>query len=131
MTSLVKLVAALGLASLALLAPSFAQAATKSSPLAAPSAKPVSARVIEIAVTEQGFEPTPIKLKKGEPVKLVLTRKTEHTCATAVVFPDFKIEKKLPLGQPVEVTFTPNKAGTLTYGCTMGQMIAGTLQIEP
>lgn len=130
MTSLVKLVGVWGLGSLSLVA-SVGQAATKASPSEGRTAKAAPARVIEIAVTEQGFEPTPITLKKGEPVKLVLTRKTDHTCAKAVVFPDFKIEKELPLGQPVEVAFTPKKAGTLTYGCTMGQMIAGTLKVEP
>lgn len=130
MTSLVKLVGMLGLGSLSLVT-SVDRAAAKASLPGGRSAKAAPARVIEIAVTEQGFEPTPITLKKGEPVKLVLTRKTEHTCAKAVVFPDFKIEKELPLNQPVEVAFTPKKAGTLTYGCAMGQMIAGTLTIEP
>jgi len=93
--------------------------------------KKAAVRVVEIAVTEQGFEPTTVKLKKGEPVKLVLTRKTDQTCAKAVIFPDLKIQKDLPLGQPVEVTFTPKKAGALSYGCTMGQMVAATLQVEP
>lgn len=33
-------------------------------------------RTIELTVTEKGFEPTPVKVKKGEPLKLVITRKT-------------------------------------------------------
>ena len=32
-------------------------------------------RRIEISVTDDGFEPTPIKVKKGEPLKLVVTRR--------------------------------------------------------
>jgi plastocyanin domain-containing protein len=87
-------------------------------------------RVITLSVTEKGYEPTPITLKKDEPVKLVVTRKTEQTCATELVMKDYGIDTKLPLNTPVEIAFTPNKSGTLTYGCAMGQMISGTFMVE-
>lgn len=87
-------------------------------------------RTVEIAVTENGFEPTPIAVKKGEPLKLVITRKTDQTCAKSVIFDEPKIKKELPLNQPVEVTLTPKKTGDLTYGCAMGKMLAGVLHVE-
>ena len=40
-----------------------------------------------------------------------------------------KIRKPLPLGQPVEIVFTPKKAGTLRYACAM-DMIAGEIVVE-
>jgi plastocyanin domain-containing protein len=98
--------------------------------MAATAAYAADPRTIAIAVTEKGFEPTPITVKKGEPLKLVITRKTDKTCATSVVFDEFKIKKALPLNKAVEVTFTPTKSGDLTYGCTMGKMIAGVLKVE-
>ena len=86
--------------------------------------------VVELAVTEKGFEPGAVKLKKGEPVKLVVTRKTDVTCATELVMDEYKIDAKLPLNTPVEIAFTPGQGGTLRYGCAMGKMIAGTFVVE-
>ncbi len=85
---------------------------------------------VELSVTEEGFGPTPVKVKKGEPVTLVITRKTDKTCAKEIMIPAYDIEKELPLNQPVEVTFTPTKSGEVKYGCGMGQMIAGVLVVE-
>lgn len=87
-------------------------------------------RVVTLSVTEKGYEPSPINLKKDEPVKLVVTRKTEHTCATEIIMKDYGINTPLPLNTPVEIAFTPNKTGTLTYGCAMGQMISGAFMVE-
>jgi len=87
-------------------------------------------RVIPMSVTERGFEPNPINVKKGEPLKLVITRKTDETCATSINFDDPKIHQDLPLNQPVEVTFTPQKSGELKYGCAMGKMVGGVILVE-
>lgn len=94
-------------------------------------AKP-AVRVLEMKVTEKGYEPSPITLKKGEPVKLKITRVTDQTCATEIILKDGKtnIEKALPLNETVEVEFTPEKAGKLKYGCAMGMMIAGVFVVE-
>ncbi len=97
----------------------------------APARKPGDGpRVIALSVTDKGYEPSPITLRKDEPVKLVVTRTTEHTCATDLVMKDYNINAPLPLNQPVEIAFTPSKSGTLTYGCAMGQMISGTFMVE-
>ncbi|WNG44957.1 copper transporter [Archangium minus] len=93
-------------------------------------AKPGEPRTIALSVTEKGYEPSPITLKQGEPVKLVLTRTTDHTCATEIVLDEYNINTPLPLNQPVEVTFTPNKTGKLVYGCAMGKMISGVFMVE-
>ncbi|SET31469.1 cupredoxin domain-containing protein [Stigmatella erecta] len=111
-----------------------AKAPAAAAPTAAPAPKPRAPgegpRVIPLDVTEKGYEPSPISLNKDEPVKLVVTRKTDHTCATEIIMKDYGINTPLPLGEPVEIAFTPNKAGTLTYGCAMGQMISGTFLVE-
>ena len=87
-------------------------------------------RVVNLSVTEKGYEPSPITLQKDEPVKLVVTRTTEHTCANDLVMKDYGINTPLPLNKPVEIAFTPTKTGTLTYGCAMGQMVSGTFMVE-
>ena len=87
-------------------------------------------RQVELKVTDKGFEPTPISVKKGEPLRLRITRTTDETCAKDLILPDHNIEKELPLNKPVDVEFTPTKAGKLKYGCSMGMMIAGVLIVE-
>lgn len=87
-------------------------------------------RSIKLEVTEDGYVPSPIKLKKDEPVVLLVTRKTDKTCATELVMKDYNIKADLPLNQEVAIKFTPNKTGTLKYGCAMGQMIAGSFVVE-
>lgn len=87
-------------------------------------------KTIEVTVTKNGFEPSPIKVKKGEPVTLVITRKVEKSCATEVVVPGYDVKEKLPLNTPVTVTFTPTKSGDLKYGCAMKQMVGGVLTVE-
>ncbi len=86
--------------------------------------------VVQLTVTEKGFEPTPVRVKAGQPVKLTITRKTDDTCATEIVVKDYNLREKLPLGTPVTLTFTPTKTGELKYGCGMDQMVNGVLLVE-
>src|SRR5687767_3767189 len=73
----------------------------------APPGKQAAARTIEMSVTEKGYEPASIKVKKGEPVKLLITRKTESTCATEIIIKDSNINVPLPLNKQVAVDWTP------------------------
>jgi plastocyanin len=82
-----------------------ATAAPQKAPAAAAPAP--AGKTIEMSVTEKGFEPDVVKVKKGEPVTLVITRKTDKTCATEIVIDEEKISTKLPLNKAVTVTFTP------------------------
>ena len=89
-------------------------------------------RRLELAITENGFEPDKLAVKKGEPVLLVFTRKTDKTCTKEVVIElddKQKIEKKLPLGKPVEVAVTFAKPGELTYACGMN-MDKGIIRVQ-
>jgi plastocyanin domain-containing protein len=74
---------------------------------------------VVITVTEKGFEPEVVTVAAGKPVTLVVTRQTSQTCATELVMPAQGINKPLPLGQAVEITFTPTAAGELNYACAM------------
>lgn len=84
---------------------------------------------IAIAVTSEGFVPAEITVKAGQPVRLVVTRMTDRTCATDIVIKDFGINKPLPLNQPVEVVFTPTRPGSVRYACAM-DMIAGVVTVD-
>jgi plastocyanin domain-containing protein len=88
-----------------------------------------AARTVDLAVTEKGFEPDKVEVKRGEPVHLVVTRKTDATCAKELVIRDQGIRKELPLNQPVSIDFTPQRAGEIKYACGMG-MLAGVLVVQ-
>jgi plastocyanin domain-containing protein len=86
-------------------------------------------QVVEITVTSKGFEPSVVTVKSGKPVKLVVTRKTERTCATEIVMKDFGVNQPLPLEKPVTVVVTPKGPGQYRFACGMN-MIAGTLNVQ-
>jgi plastocyanin domain-containing protein len=85
---------------------------------------------VELTVTEHGFEPSPVHVSKGMPVTLVVTRKTDQTCATELIVPDTPVNVPLPLGTPVTITFVPPRSGVLRYGCAMQMMVSGVLVVE-
>lgn len=88
------------------------------------------AKTVTMTVTSKGFEPAAVEVKKGEPVMLVITRKTDKTCATDIVIDGVGIKQALPLNTPVKVTFTPTKSGDLKYGCAMDKMVGGVLKVQ-
>jgi len=88
------------------------------------------ARTVELKVTEQGFEPDKVQLKQGEPVRFRVTRVTENTCATDILVAGTDIKVKLPMNEPQEFDYTPEKAGTVKFGCAMGMMVSGVMVVE-
>ncbi len=83
-------------------------------------------RTLNVSVTGNGFEPSKIKANKGEKVRLVVTRKTNSTCAKEIVIKDHGINQPLPLDKAVAVEFTPAKSGEIRYACGM-DMISGVV----
>jgi hypothetical protein len=84
---------------------------------------------VEVTVTDEGFVPSKIPAKAGEPLTLAITRKTERTCATEILFKGQEGKTELPMGKTVEVTYTPKQSGTVNFGCAMGMMIGGVLEV--
>jgi len=89
------------------------------------------AEKLEISITDKGFEPDKVEVKKGQPVELVFTRKTDQTCIKEVVLDNgaSKIQKPLPLNTPVVIKTKFTKAGDLKYACTMN-MFSGTVKVQ-
>ncbi len=113
-------------------APSTAtQTTTAKAPAAAqPKVAEDGTQVVEIRVTQNGYEPSPVTLKKGQPVEVRVTRDTERTCATEFILDEHQINEKLPVGQTVTIRFTPEKDGELRYGCHMDKMISGRFIVQ-
>lgn len=88
------------------------------------------ANQVSMTVTDKGFEPQDLRVKKGEPVVLTITRTSDATCATEIVIDEHDVKTELPLNKAVTVKFTPKKSGELKYGCGMQKMIGGVIRIE-
>jgi plastocyanin domain-containing protein len=124
------------LAALALAAAPPASACEQHAAKAAPAAKPAAVRAdknglrtVELTVTSKGFEPANVQVKAGHPVRLVVTRRTDKTCAKEIILEDLGIHQPLPLDTPVTVEFTPSESGTLRYACAMDH-ISGLVTIQ-
>ena len=88
-----------------------------------------NAHTIQIAVTSEGFVPAVVRVKEGEKVALVVTRRTERTCATALVMKEKGINVDLPLDKPVTITLKADKRGDLKFACPM-DMIVGKIIVD-
>jgi plastocyanin domain-containing protein len=84
---------------------------------------------VTITLTDKGYQPLKVQLRRGIPARLTFIRKVEVTCATEVVIESYNISRKLPLNEPVVIEFTPVKAGELTYTCSM-KMVGGSISIK-
>ncbi len=84
---------------------------------AAIQTKAVAGVVVE--VTSAAYEPNEVRAEVGKPITITFIRRTDQTCGTEVIFPDLKLTRALPLNKPVEVTFTPTKAGDMRFTCAM------------
>ena len=82
----------------------------------------------KVTVDAQGFQPSSLTLKPDVPAKVTFLRTTDQTCGTSVVIPEYKIQKDLPLNQPVVIEFTPKK-GTFGFACGM-QMMQGKIVVQ-
>lgn len=83
-------------------------------------------RVVQLAVTDGGFEPARVEVPRGQPFTLVITRKTDQTCATEILIPALNERRALPLNQAVRIEVPKGVADTLNYVCGM-HMFGGTV----
>jgi plastocyanin domain-containing protein len=83
-------------------------------------ATPASSGLVEVLADGEGFHPAEVAVQKGVPLTLAFKRTSDKTCATEVVFPELKLEKKLPLNEAVAIAIPTDEGRTLTFQCGMG-----------
>lgn len=87
---------------------------------------------IQVRAKKYEFSPNPIRVKKGQPVKLIVTA-TDHD--HGIQIDAFHIKQKLKKNEPTTIEFTPDKAGSFPFKCSVvcgihhGSM-KGTLVVE-
>ena len=69
-----------------------------------------------------GYSPQHVRVKVGQPVRLVFDRKDTGSCSEEVVLPDFGVRRFLPTGQQTTIEVTPTKAGRYDFTCGMSML---------
>ena len=82
-----------------------------------------------ITLTDKGYQPRSLKLRRGVRARVTFIRRIEETCAKAIAIPEYNIRRDLPLNEPVVVEFSPTKSGEFNFTCGMG-MLRGTLVVQ-
>ena len=84
---------------------------------------------VTVTLTDEGYRPASIKLRRGVPARVTFVREIEETCAKEIAIPEYKIKRTLPLNEAVVVEFTPNKSGEFSFACGMG-MLRGKVVVQ-
>ncbi|MCX6762104.1 MAG: sulfite exporter TauE/SafE family protein [Candidatus Moranbacteria bacterium] len=88
----------------------------------------VAEQIVEMHVTNAGFSPSVLHLKKGVPVRWVIKGDSITGCTSKIIIPSLGISQALSSGDNV-VTFTPDKIGEIPFSCWMG-MVRGKFIVE-
>ena len=73
-----------------------------------------------ITVTNNGYYPKVISLKKGVPVHLTLKTIDVQSCSRSFTIPTLNIQTLLPITGETSIDFTPKDSGPLAFSCSMG-----------
>lgn len=84
---------------------------------------------VRVTVTEKGFEPATIQVARNTETTLIITRKTDKTCATEAIFTESGRRYDLPLNEEVRILLPTATATTLHYACGM-DMIRGEVVVK-
>ncbi|MEK6959200.1 MAG: sulfite exporter TauE/SafE family protein [archaeon] len=85
-------------------------------------------QVIRMDVVSGGWSPNSFVLKKGVPVKWIITGKQITGCNNAIRVPEYNLEFNIKQGEQT-IEFTPTKEGVVRWSCWMG-MIQGTFIVK-
>jgi plastocyanin domain-containing protein len=100
----------------------------KSLPPAPPSVSADGTRTIPINVNDAGYDPDKIKVKGGEKLELVFTRRSAGACGEQVKVGDGPVVN-LPLEQPVKIAVTAPPSGEVRFACGM-DMMTGVIVVD-
>ena len=75
-----------------------------------------SYKEFKITAKQFSFTPSDIIVNKGDKVKLIVT---SIDVPHGISIPEYGINERLPVGEPVKIEFTADKEGTFTAFCSV------------
>lgn len=85
---------------------------------------------IEIRVSRDGFQPSEVRLRKDETVRLAIRSEDEEHCFAVDAL---RIEKRVRPGRVTRVELTPERAGRFVFYCCLesgANRLTGTLVVS-
>ena len=99
-------------------------------PKAVVTAKPSASGSQEVTITvEGGYSPSVVRVKKGQPVRLIFDRQEKSPCSDEVIISDFGVRRFLKPFEKTVVDLNPTKAGSFEFACGMS-MLRGRIEVE-
>jgi len=84
-------------------------------------------QIVKMTQNASGYSPNSFTIKKGIPVKWIITSEDAFTCAASIVSSKLGIRKNLSAGENI-IEFTPTEAGNIRFTCSMG-MYSGSFNV--
>lgn len=91
-------------------------------------AKVDDVQIVEMHVTQNGYEPSTFTIKKGIPVKFIVKGDYVTGCTSKLIIPSLNVTQALSKGDNV-IEFIPKETGTIPFSCWMG-MVRGKFIVE-
>ena len=82
-------------------------------------AKPKKIKTVRINISQEGYAPAAVSVKKGQTVRLVFYRSDANNCGEELVFPALNLKREIPVRKPIVVTLTPRRTGEIAFACGM------------
>ncbi len=76
-------------------------------------------QIVRMTQKSAGYSPNSFTVRKGIPVKWVITSEAPYSCASSIYMPVMKIQQNLRAGENI-IQFTPTQTGRLPFSCSMG-----------
>jgi plastocyanin domain-containing protein len=76
-------------------------------------------QIVRMTQKSAGYSPNSFTVRKGIPVKWIITSEAPYSCAASIYMPVMKIQQNLRAGENI-IQFTPTQTGRLPFSCSMG-----------
>jgi sulfite exporter TauE/SafE/copper chaperone CopZ len=84
-------------------------------------------QIVKMTQKADGYFPNKFTIKKGVPVKWIITSESQYSCASSIISQTLGIRSSLKLGENI-FEFTADKMGTIRFTCSMG-MYTGSFNV--
>lgn len=84
-------------------------------------------QIVRMDQLSNGYSPNSFTIKKGIPVKWIITSKSAFSCAASIISSKLGVRKFLQEGNNI-IEFTPTEIGTIQFSCSMG-MYSGQFNV--
>ncbi|PIY69149.1 hypothetical protein COY90_02185 [Candidatus Roizmanbacteria bacterium CG_4_10_14_0_8_um_filter_39_9] len=84
-------------------------------------------QIVRMTQNASGYSPNSFTIKKGVPVKWIITSEDAFSCAASIVSSKLGIRQSLKSGENI-IEFTPTEVGNIRFTCSMG-MYSGSFNV--